>query len=139
MREKDSAPFPYSLFRTELLTFLTLIALAFGMVACYPRLCLAWGREAMAKGKEERAVWLLERSDLEEAQALLLTVRSRQAERLIAEGAFTEAQDLLAELSVTDPADERVAACIYGRAVAEMERGEYEQSLELFSSALEGP
>ena len=136
MSDKDGKNFPYALLRAEFLAFLALLALAIGASAWYPRLCLAWGREAMRRGQEERAIRLLASSDLEEARELLLTVRTERAERLIAEGAFEEAQELLADLSVVDPADERVAACIYGRAMAQVEREEPEQALELFSTIL---
>lgn len=134
MKKKGRTAFPYALLRTEVVLFLVLLALAVAAIAQYPRLCLSLGQRALQAGEEEKAVRLLERADSEEATALLRSIRTAQAERLIDEGDYEEAQALLAELSVTDPDDARVAACLYGRAMASMDRGAYEEAMDLLSS-----
>ena len=134
MNKTDETSFPYALLRALFLGFLALLILTFGVIAWYPRLCLGWGRAAMERGREDRAIRLLECSDTEEAQSLLTTLQTARAERWIAEGDYEGAQELLSELSITDPADERVAACLYGRALAAMDGEDHGAALDLLSA-----
>ena len=134
MSRKKQTGFPYRLLRVQLLIFVLLLIPAFVVAIRYPAVCLSLGRSAMARGDEARAVRLLQRSDTEEARLLLRDLKERQADELMQNGAYEQAQALLAELSVTDPSDERVAACIYGRASEKMDAADHSGARELFAS-----
>ena len=134
MSKQKRTGFPYRLLRVQLLLFVLLLIPAILLAVRYPALCLSLGRSAMARGDDERAIRYLARSDTEEARLLLNDLQERRAGTLLDAGAYEEAQALLAELGVTDPSDERVAACLYGRAAEKLSANDFAGARELFAS-----
>ena len=132
MHDTDNTTFPHALIQKQAALFLVLLAVVLFCIARYPAWALALGRRAAERGHEDRAIRILEKVDTEEAQALLRSVQEQKTEKLIEEGVFEEALSLLSELSITDPADERVAACLYGQGCGKLSGGEYGVARELF-------
>ena len=133
MSKKKRTGFPFRLLRIQLVLFAVLLVAALIVASQYPKLCLSIGRSALENGNVERAAKYLARSDTEEARLLLSDLREVQIAAMIEAGSYEEAQALLAGLNVTDPSDERVAACLYGRAQALIDGGAYGDARELLS------
>ena len=131
--------------RVSIIVFLLLLAIAVMGIWHLPYVCLNAALQAAEQGNAEEAkLWLsyaeiidLKANTKEAAAEVLEKVQEQEIDRLISEGRFEEALEMLRSQSGSGFEDERIKECLYGIALSFMHNENYAEAEKYLKQILD--